>query len=432
MEQQELKRKIAATIAATVTLCVLLGASVLLLATTQVFTTQVKILMLVCCAVLAIAIIGFLRNKIIEIRTLRLCISTGVTNDVPSNDFVSQDQQDSNETYENNEPVQQSDFENLSDTKQDNANPESDADFFMNIMQYENVSAPNAPQTDNESFTTDTQSDHIQQNTAYINTDNYAQQDFAQPQTQPPVQQYAQQDFAQPQTQPPVQSKQTAPLPFSTGQNMYNNIKNSNNTQKPKGTKIDYAEQLKQYSAQTAMSHTQQRNASVERAQQRAAEIKNNYENAYGKGGARQTVPAGSMPIVGLPTAPAVGITAKPVAKAQNTPTAFASPYAKARQIYGNLQNSQNAQPQQNIPAVPDISRQEIENELKRRSEEDQKHKASANEAMVNAKQAAERQKEAALKAEARLRALIGVSDDNSTAPVNVNTAKGDIMWEKQ
>ncbi len=86
MEQKELQRKIFATIFATVTLCILLVASVFLLVTTDVFTLEIKILLLACCLILAIAIGGFLWSKIIEIRTLRLCM----TNSESANNIYSE------------------------------------------------------------------------------------------------------------------------------------------------------------------------------------------------------------------------------------------------------------------------------------------------------------------------------------------------------
>ena len=74
MEKNDLRRKVIATVLTTIVLCAALGVAVWLLLTSGVFTGTVKWLMLGCCALLAIAIVGFLHSKVAEIRALRLCV----------------------------------------------------------------------------------------------------------------------------------------------------------------------------------------------------------------------------------------------------------------------------------------------------------------------------------------------------------------------
>ncbi len=78
MENQDLKRKITATVCTTIALTLLLAAAVVLLLISSVLPAFVKYLMLACCAVLALAIIGMVRSKIAEIRALRLCAAPTV------------------------------------------------------------------------------------------------------------------------------------------------------------------------------------------------------------------------------------------------------------------------------------------------------------------------------------------------------------------
>ncbi len=161
MEQKELQRKIFATIFATVTLCILLIASVWLLITTEVFTLEIKILMLACCLVLAIAIGGFLWSKIIEIRTLRLDISnhnstSTIYNEVDSaNKEVLVEEHAQNEnTHDIDTQAQETDIEKLEalNTHDENAPTDSYAslnpqdsnayDTTNSIVNNENSQAP--------------------------------------------------------------------------------------------------------------------------------------------------------------------------------------------------------------------------------------------------------------------------------------------------
>ncbi|MEG2699251.1 MAG: hypothetical protein RR951_10005, partial [Ruthenibacterium sp.] len=134
MEKKELQRKVIATVLATLVLCALLGVSIWLLLTTDVFTSLIKGLMIVCCVLLAAAIGGFLRNKIVEIRTLRLCLRDRVA-DVDYDDFTTSDSIDTMTHMRADEPDDffANDFSD-DDYDEDSAYEEDDgnegADFF--------------------------------------------------------------------------------------------------------------------------------------------------------------------------------------------------------------------------------------------------------------------------------------------------------------
>ncbi len=486
MEQQELKRKIAATIAATVTLCVLLGASVLLLATTQVFTAQVKILMLVCCGVLAVAIIGFLRNKLIEIRTLRLCMSTANSEELQ---LGTTEQVVKPAISDENGQIMQNDnyTEQSLQSEQHDAPIDDDAEFFKNIMpddnsalafdnmQYEQAFEPQvneqafepqvneqtvapqvneqafepqvneqtfAPQVNEQAFvpgyynniqpqqqqnntqTQNIQSANMQQSWQSSHNNNLPQNTLNTQQVpqntthgNTNTQNYNVQNAP---VENIVSNRPKTPLPFTVNEN-------SSAPAKQKSSKTDYALLLKQYSQQTAQTHAQQRNASVERAQQRASEIKSNYNKTYSPNAVRPNMPAGTN---NIPQQPNIPVLQNNSNQTNGVPHST-SPYAKAKQIYGNLPSNTPKPPAPKQPEVPKISAEEIEREMMRR-EEEKKHQEQASEAMAGAKQAAARQQEAAAKAQARLRALIGAVDEDSTAPVNINTGSEEISWKKQ
>lgn len=97
MEKQELRRKITATILTMTGLCVVLVAAIWLLATSSVFSPVIQWLMIGCCVLLAFAILGFCRNKIIEIRTLRTCVRE---RDVPSGSLQSEEEDEDDDLEE--------------------------------------------------------------------------------------------------------------------------------------------------------------------------------------------------------------------------------------------------------------------------------------------------------------------------------------------
>ncbi len=79
MEKRELQRKITATCVITAIFCVMLGISVYLLLMSELFTPTIQWLMIACCGILAVSVVGFVWNKVLEIRALRIVIRDNIS-----------------------------------------------------------------------------------------------------------------------------------------------------------------------------------------------------------------------------------------------------------------------------------------------------------------------------------------------------------------
>ncbi len=131
MEKRELQRKIIATSVITTIFCALLGVSVYLLLTSELFTTTIQWLMIACCGILAISVIGFVWNKILEIRALKIVMRDNVSLQNTNTFAASENAQVNNTSIQNIDNytfTQENLFVNNSD-KSENISQQDDSVF---------------------------------------------------------------------------------------------------------------------------------------------------------------------------------------------------------------------------------------------------------------------------------------------------------------
>ncbi len=439
MEKKELQRKIIGTTVAAVLLSVLLVISVILLVMTDVFSLEVKVLMLACCLVLAIAIGGFVWSKIIEIRTLRLEMNGTKNTQSLSSEVVA------------NNTVAETAQQPLAENKQQAPTQQSGIQEMPQILEEDLFSGENAAQTD--TYLDDINSTNVQhsvplqnalpqENTqnnviesAQNNTDSIAMQNAGGQMLQSNIQtQGVQQNTQNSATQIAVNTQnevqenivatndakvqesevqntapqKSAPAPLNWERTAYSASKNKTQENLPNSVASGTAEnnaaqtvntqQGKQPPRYAELFKKQAEKSAADQAAHRAANIE------FSRRRAQEMNKPVKMPIAS--TQEQTAETVQGNVENINNGSKPLSPYSQARMMYE----------EQNIEAQ---TQKEYYEKLKKQNEQMQKSKANATAAVSAANDAATRASEAAAKAEARLLALAGLADDESTAPTN-------------